>query len=114
MADVGAREETSRLDGGYRPGPLTLRDEREYGGWRHYLDGKPVHAGTLLELQIGRFELGPGWLWGRYEWGFDPGRAPMLVVRLPAWEDRPDPEHAVATTELCLTLPAGAILRRVR
>ena len=28
-----------------------LIPKREPGGWRHYLEGKPIHCGELIELQ---------------------------------------------------------------
>lgn len=42
-------------------GVLQLHDG--VGGVRHYLDGKPVHCGAALELEL---ETG-AWLHGRYE-----------------------------------------------
>jgi len=53
---------------------LELRHEGS-SGYRHYLRGRAVHAGSLLEL------LHNGdWLLGRYEWCFRPERAPHLVT----------------------------------
>jgi len=55
---------------------LCLRQDG--GGWRHFLDGDPVHAGnTLLLLTT------DGWLTIRYEWCFDPNRSPTAYVYLP-------------------------------
>lgn len=101
-----------------KSGPLVLVDEES--GLRHYLAGEPVHAGDTLELQLGRSELGPGlygasgWLLGRYEWTFEPGRRPLLIVTLPAWEDRADQEHAHTHALTHIPLPPQAILRRPR
>lgn len=36
---------------------------RDHGGFRHFLDGKPVHCGTGLELLL----HGDRWAWVRYE-----------------------------------------------
>jgi hypothetical protein len=54
-----------------------LRLETDAGGLRHYLDGKPVHCGTTLELQAVEYpvkngeEQGPvlvnRWIRVRYE-----------------------------------------------
>ena len=32
---------------------MNLVYSREPGGYRHYLDGKPVHCGAFLDLQLG-------------------------------------------------------------
>lgn len=46
------------------PGELVLA--RDAGGWRHYLDGRPVSCGSALEMFIP--DDGPGfWVPGRYE-----------------------------------------------
>lgn len=55
------------------PGPGELVLGRDRGGARHFLDGKPVHCGTELELLVDR----PGDVWrvARYEaslFGIDP------------------------------------------
>lgn len=49
---------------------------RESSGLRHFLAGKPVHAGDGLELQL---ESG-AWVVGRYEWSFREGTRPLLYV----------------------------------
>jgi hypothetical protein len=77
------------------PGHLELRTEPS--GPRHYLDAKPVHAGSGLQLLL----VPDFWVPGRYEWSFrwedrpllyvqlggrgggHSGRAPLLEVRLP-------------------------------
>lgn len=66
------------------------------GGLRHSLDGQPVSAGTLLEVQL----QGGGWLAGTYEWSFDEAKPPYLTIRLAG-------EHEPAS----LRLPPGALLR---
>jgi hypothetical protein len=53
---------------------LELRHEGP-SGYRHYLNGRAVHAGTLLELLTDS-----GWLLGRYEWSFRRERSPYLVI----------------------------------
>ncbi len=45
---------------------------RDSGGMRHFLAGRPVHAGTGLELRL----VGDVWIRVRYEWDWDPGRRP--------------------------------------
>lgn len=50
---------------------------REPSGLRHFLAGKPVHAGYILELQ-----LEDGWIRGRYEWSFQEGTLPLFYVAL--------------------------------
>jgi hypothetical protein len=40
-----------------------LTPVREEGGFRHYLNGEPVHAGDTLELQL----ADRSWLRGRFE-----------------------------------------------
>ena len=54
-----------------------MKLKREESGLRHYLDGKPVHAGTQLEY----FDIETGkWETGRYEWSFSQVLPPYLVV----------------------------------
>lgn len=53
-----------------------LVERRESGGLRHYLDGKPVHAGSMLEL----LEPDGSWLLGRYEWSFCRGDEPSFYL----------------------------------
>ena len=52
-------------------------------GYRHYLDGKAVHVGSMLELLID-----DGWISGRYEWLFSPDAQPYLVNRLDTGNDQ--------------------------
>jgi len=74
------------------------------GGRRHYLGGRPVHAGTALELLLADGH----WLRGRYEWSFVPGELPTLHVWLggPAEAQRQGDVPSVA-----FTMPARAVLR---
>jgi hypothetical protein len=55
-------------------GPLEV--QQEDGGLRHYLDGEPVHAGTVLE----RLKADGTWEAGRYEWSFRPDERPALYT----------------------------------
>jgi hypothetical protein len=54
---------------------LTLELRSEESGYRHYLAGQAVRAGTILELQTDS-----GWITGRYEWSYNPDSKPYLVV----------------------------------
>ncbi len=51
---------------------LELRFEE--AGYRHYLQGQPVHAGDLVEL----FTEKTGWISGRYEWSYQPEELPSV------------------------------------
>lgn len=63
--------------------PLEL--VREPSGLRHYLHGRPVHAGTGLELR-----LAGAWVRVRYEWSFREGEPVLLYLPLGgAWELTP-------------------------
>ena len=44
-------------------------------GYRHYLDGKAVCCGTLLEIRTDG-----GWQTGRYEWSCNPDSQAFLVT----------------------------------
>jgi hypothetical protein len=55
-----------------------LVEGRDGGGPRHYLAGRPVHAGNPLYLLTLL-----GWMAARYEWGYRPGTPCKLYVRLP-------------------------------
>ncbi len=56
----------------------------EEGGLRHYLCGKAVHAGDILEIWwgagggVGRPPSRPGWRLGRYEWTFKESDRPAF------------------------------------
>lgn len=87
-------------------GPLELRQESS--GLRYYLDGRPVHAGTFLELRLypdavvndHHVAVGPSWLIGRYEWNCRPGTRPIFFFTV-----------ADGLTGISATLPDGAICR---
>lgn len=53
---------------------LELR--REPSGLRHYLNEKPVHAGSLIEV----FTDVRGWTLARYEWSFSSSRPPIACI----------------------------------
>lgn len=78
------------------PMPGNLEVVPESSGLRHFLDGRPVHAGTMLELQL------PGGVWalGRYEWSFQRDDGPLLYLEL---------SGTAATAPAAL--PPGAVLR---
>ena len=63
---------TTRVEGG----PLV--EDRDSGGLRHFLSGRPVHAGDGLYLLT---QL--GWMPGRYEWGFRAGTPCNIYFSLP-------------------------------
>jgi len=77
---------------------------RDEGGARHFLDGRPVHAGTLLELLL------PDGRWQpiSYEWSWEAERPPTgtLALGAPAAAEQLG-EHPVVS----FALPATAILR---
>ncbi|MGC6589103.1 hypothetical protein ACPV3A_29680 [Paenibacillus sp. Dod16] len=47
-------------------GPIMLGHEGSTNGLRHFVEGKPVHAGSYIEVKFG-----DGWIPGRYEWSFE-------------------------------------------
>lgn len=51
---------------------LELRDEPP--GLRHYLEGKPLHAGDLVSV----FTI-HGWEDARYEWNYEEGSRPVAI-----------------------------------
>ena len=61
---------------------MRLELRQEPSGLRHYLDGRAVHAGDVLEIREGA-----AWLLARYEWSFRAGDPPRLC--LDAGELRP-------------------------
>jgi hypothetical protein len=69
---------------------------RDPSGLRHYLAGKPVHAGYGLELQL----EGGVWIGGRYEWNFQGEKPPLFYFGL-----------ADVAEELVIALPSMALLR---
>ncbi len=77
-------------------GHLVLTEDA--GGHRHELDGRPVHAGDELELQLS----GGTWIAGRYEWTYDQAKPAVFVIPLMGAQGRsgepgflPLPESAV-------------------
>ena len=48
------------------------------GGLRHFLAGRPVHAGTHLELRL----PDERWIGVRYEWNWEPGDRPRAYLAL--------------------------------
>lgn len=77
---------------------------RDSGGRRHYLSGRPVHAGVVLELLTVN-----GWLRGRYEWTYrknDPAIF-CLMLQVPGTDQDGYPNrHQVE-----FLLPEYALLR---
>lgn len=65
------------------------------GGLRHFVDGQPVHAGYVLEVEL---EDGT-WVQMRYEWNFTRDAPPVFYLALAG--------PAVAK----VTLPESARLR---
>ena len=56
------------------PGNLTITEE--LGGYRHYLDGQPIHAGDVLEYFDGNRQA---WVTARFELIFgERGRLAVL------------------------------------
>ena len=88
---------------GYEP-HTQLIEASDAGGRRHFLDGRPVHAGMTLELLL----PGGHWLAGRYEWSYVAGELPTLHVELggPAEAERQGEVPAVS-----FPLPPRAVLR---
>ena len=76
---------------------------RSDGGQRHYLDGRPVHAGDVLQLLL----ADDHWLPVRYEWSWDdkPPRA-YAALGAPAQAARQDQQPLIE-----FSLPPRAILR---
>ena len=77
---------------GYEPHTQLILGRTE-GGLRHFLDGRPVHAGGMLELLLddGR------WIRVRYEWSWQPEVRPTANVALGV----PDPPAIVDRRQLC-------------
>ena len=88
---------------GYEP-HTQLIEATDRGGRRHFLDGRPVHAGMMLELLL----PDGGWLQGRYEWSYVAGQRPTFHVTLggPAEAERQGELPGVS-----FELPARAVLR---
>jgi hypothetical protein len=96
-----------------------LQLRREDSGPHHYLDGKPVNAGSVLELSLAPDSITcsfgdphPVWLRGRYEWSFEADDPPRFCVDLGDGRPAPPREGEDATTgAAALPLPTAAILR---
>jgi len=90
---------------GYEPHTQLILGRSE-GGQRHYLDGRPVHAGDTLELL-----LDDGcWLRVRYEWSWQPDVAPTahIALGLPASARK---QLSIDPPTTSFALPPRAILR---
>jgi hypothetical protein len=93
--------------------PRSLRLVGEPSGPRHYLDGRPVHAGETLELAIAAAATGnpdpawPLWLRGRYEWSFHAGERPTFYLEL--GDGKAESGECVGLAEF--KLPEAAVLR---
>lgn len=88
---------------GYEPHTLLIEGV-DGGGRRHFLDGRPVHAGSGLEL----LTADGHWLRGRYEWSYATGAAPTFHILLGG------PPAALAedaTPLVSFDLPPRAVLR---
>jgi len=88
---------------GYEPHEILVL-ARDRGGQRHFLDGRPVHAGATLELLLGDGH----WLPIRYEWSWSLDASPTAHAGLGG------PDRAVrrdVTPAVSFDLPPRAILR---
>ncbi|WP_088834376.1 hypothetical protein [Paenibacillus tyrfis] len=47
-------------------GTIELGQEGSGSGYRHFVAGKPINAGSYMEVKFG-----DGWIAGRYEWSFE-------------------------------------------
>ncbi len=77
---------------------------RDDGGQRHFLDGRPVHAGAMLELLLGDGH----WLPVRYEWSWSHDAPPTAHAALGG------PDGAVrhdVTPAVSFELPPRAVVR---
>ena len=83
--------------------------DKDEGGLRHFLEGKPVHGGDGLEILL----PGGKCLRGRYEWGFKESLPAKLHVKLGgSWENRQDDEDFVpCVPEIAADIPPGTVLR---
>lgn len=54
-------------------GPIVFGHEGSANGYRHFVEGEPVRAGSYIEVKFG-----DGWIAGRYEWSFEKG-APIQI-----------------------------------
>ncbi len=57
---------------------MKIQDGQDGGGWRQFLDGKPLHAGDMVEIEVaGR------WLPARYEMDYHRRRGVIYIQ--PLW-----------------------------
>jgi hypothetical protein len=88
---------------GYDPETM-LVEARDAGGLRHFLNGRPVHASSILELLV---DDGL-WLRFRYEWAYEAGKPARAHVALGV----PDPARDQGVNPVVdFDLPPRAILR---
>ncbi len=76
---------------------------RDAGGLRHFLDRRPVHAGTVLELRL----LDDVWVRVRYEWNWDVDQLPRAYLALGGRGE----ELGYTPGSVSFPLPATAELR---
>src|SRR5262245_6176882 len=95
----GVLREEARLKG-----RLELREDRD--GFHHYLDGRRVERGAMLELLLGD----GNWLRGEYDWKGIPVVWPALRIELAG------PVRGLADRKntTALPIPPSALLRWVR
>lgn len=91
----------------HAPLPGVLVQVHSKNGWRHYLDEKPVHCGTGLQVKWWT-GAAPAWLACRYEMDqlADPPRA-MLYVVLPGPRGHEASAALVYSRELAVRWPAA-------
>ena len=88
---------------GYEPHTQLILGSSD-GGQRHYLNGRPVHAGTSLELLM----PDGSWLRIRYEWGFSEQHPPRAYAAI----GMPQAAEKIQEPSLIeFELPRDAILR---
>jgi len=75
---------------------------QDAGGPRHFLAGRPVHAGTYLELRL----ADDRWVVIRYEWSWEPEQRPRAYLALGGRG-----EAMGYTPEVVFSLPEKAGLR---
>lgn len=64
----------AELPEGYIEGPIILGHSGSASGYRHFVNGHPVHAGAGIQVKFGK-----GWIDGRYEWSFSDKKDPIQV-----------------------------------
>jgi len=84
--------------------PLEL--VQESSGPRHYLDGRPVHAGDVLQLAIGDFAGRLLFVRVRYEWSFRADKEPVFYLPI-ACAGRIGTARVTATPDALLTWPSS-------